>query len=201
VISHQDVKHSYKHWIFAVILIAAIFGFSAVAAAGENMMAPVTVISGQDLISGKMISVNTAQSKLATVVVFVSSECPCSGSHEELLKKMASDYKNVQFIGVHSNADEPQAKAAAHFKKSQFNFGVIQDEHDKLADAFKAYKTPHAFVIMPNGEIVYAGGVTDTHDAPKAKIQFLRDALDDIKSGHKPRISEGRTLGCAISRS
>ena len=166
---------------------------------GGNSLALPTQIEGKDLVTDTVISTSIAKAKKGTVVLFLSARCPCSSSHENHLQDLAKRFSDFQFIGVHSNTDEPESEAVQHFK-NKFSFPIIQDNGAKLADSFKALKTPHVFVLGPKGELLFAGGASDSHVAPEAKKHFLEDALKDIEAGQKPRLAEARTLGCAISR-
>ncbi|WP_373997637.1 redoxin family protein [Bdellovibrio bacteriovorus] len=154
---------------------------------------------GSDVTSQKEFKFSTAD-KEATVLIFVSAKCPCSASHESLLKNLATEYKDMQFVGVHSNSDETLEETKQHFAEAQLPFPVIQDRKSKLANELGALKTPHAFVFNKKGELVYHGGVTDSHVGPSAKKFFLKEVLEDIHAGKAPRHKEGRALGCYIQR-
>jgi len=155
-------------------------------------------ISGTALLTGKALEVSPG--KIGTVMVFLSSNCPCSNSHVPLLKKVAEDFKDFSFVAVHSNSDEPLEKSKPYFKAAQLPFPVLQDHNAKLADEYRALKTPHVFVLSPAGKVLYRGGVTSSATAAPTDTQFLREALSDITEGKPLRRSEGRTLGCVIAR-
>lgn len=155
-------------------------------------------ITGKDLWSQKTVQVEPAQK--GTVVVFMSAKCPCSNSHVQIMKQLAADFKNFAFVVVHSNRDETQDLSQNYFKKLDLPFPVIQDEENRIADQFRALKTPHAFVLNPDGKILYKGGVTSSTNGEAADKQYLRDALNDISAGRDVKVAEGRTLGCIISR-
>lgn len=160
----------------------------------------VSSIDGTNVLDDKFIHLETKSAVKGTVVVFMSAKCPCSASHESLLKEMASQFKDFNFVAIHSNSDENSAMTKEHFAKVAFPFPVIQDSKSRLANELGALKTPHAFVLSPSGEVLYQGGVTDSHVGPSAKKLFLKDALEDIQSGKPVRIKEGRALGCFIQR-
>lgn len=158
--------------------------------------------SGKDVLSGVDTRVALTAAQKANVVVFLSAKCPCSASHEVVLKDLYRDFhaRGFSFTGVHSNADEDQALAASHFKESALPFPVLQDSDQKLANAFGAFKTPHVFIVSPKGEILYQGGVDETHIAALAKKPYLKNALLAVAQGHEPDPKEVRVLGCAIKR-
>lgn len=146
----------------------------------------------------KTIIFQTAE--IATVVVFLSATCPCSDSHIPYLKKLKEEFPKINFLAIHSNVDEDQKVTEDYFKKVNLPFDVIQDDNAKLADAFKAYKTPHAFIISNKNKVLYEGGVTSSAKAHTASHFHLRDALEDLTEGREIKVKEVRTLGCAISR-
>lgn len=156
-------------------------------------------LEGKNAITNEDLKVS-AQGKKGLVVVFLSARCPCSNSHNTELQELALAYKDFNFIGVHSNSDESQEVYKSYFEKINFSFPIIQDDHTKIADQFKAFKTPHAFIISPSGEVLYEGGVSNSRQFLSSDRKYLREALEDIQNGKKVRTPEGRTLGCSIAR-
>lgn len=158
-------------------------------------------ITGKDLLKGSASSFATHfTDKKALVVVFMSARCPCSNSHVPVLSKLVEKYPDVRFVAVHSNFEEPTKEAQEYFRLLRLPFPVLEDDHAKIADQFKALKTPHAFVLSPEGKILYQGGVTNSAMADQSDRNYLNEALEDILKGQKVRTSEGRTLGCVITR-
>lgn len=148
------------------------------------------------------ISDLVAAGEKATVVVFLSSECPCSAAHEPVLKRLYSEFssRGIGFIGLHANQDESPEEARKHFEAADLPFPVMADVKARLADHFGALKTPHAFVVSPSGEVLFSGGVDDSKDPAKAKQFYLADALRAISEGRAPEKKTARALGCVIKR-
>lgn len=157
-------------------------------------------IVGKDLRSGTDFFSQSLPKHKGLVVIFLSANCPCSRSHEGSIEKLAQEFKEFSFLGVHSNKDEEPGLASVHFKEAGFSFPVIQDQNNKIANEFGALKTPHAFIIGPKGECWFNGGVDDSRDASRAKKFYLRQALAELKVGQEPKEKTSRTLGCAIRR-
>lgn len=157
--------------------------------------------SGENILSKESHSISAESDKRkALIVVFLSAKCPCSDSHIVELKNLSEKHKDFEFIGIHSNTDEPEALSKKYFAEAKLPFPVIQDPQAKLADEFKAYKTPHVFVLNNHGEVLYQGGVSDSKKFDKSDQKFLREALADIEGHREIKTPFGRTLGCAISR-
>lgn len=158
-------------------------------------------IDTKNLISGEKISLATySPEKKATVMIFMSSKCPCSDSHAAVVKGLIEKYKDFAFVVVHSNVNEDEAQAKNYFASLELKTQVLQDDNAKIADTLKAYKTPHAFIIDNKGEIIYKGGVTDSNNALKAEKQYLADALEDLAQNRPLKLSETKALGCFIAR-
>lgn len=176
-----------------LIVIIAFLSFSALACTTKS-------VSGIDLRTGTMFSSDKQDSHKGRVIVFLSAKCPCSRSHESSLEKLAKEFPEFAFIGIHSNKDEDEGFSSLHFREAGFSFPVIRDQDFKWANELGAMKTPHAYVIGPKGECWYRGGVDDTKDASKAKKFYLKQALLDLREGKEPQEKTSRTLGCAIVR-
>lgn len=180
-------------YIFSIFMI-----FSLKLSANELSL---TQLQAKDLLSDQSVQINLKNAeKKGSVFVFMSAKCPCSNSHVQEIKKLSEKYAEFQFFAVHSNGDESAEMAQKYFKNLGFNFKTLQDENFALADLFKAFKTPHAFVIDPKGQIIYQGGVTNSSNAASADQFFLAEALKSLSKSEPIQVSNGRTLGCVILR-
>lgn len=177
---------------FVTIFFFGLFGYS------ETIQTHPLIV-GEELFTKVETRIETKENK-ATVVVFLSAACPCSNSHIPILKSLSNEFKDFKFVAIHSNADESIEDTRKYFLKSNLPFTIIQDHRALLANQFKANKTPHAFIINAAGEVIYRGGVTNSSHAPAAEKMYLADALKDVSENKKIRLSETRTLGCAIAR-
>ena len=177
---------------FSLMIILLAFGCSSAPQKSTR-----GVIQGQSY-AGKHIKIDPSQAK-TTVVVFLSATCPCSNSHIPALASLRKNYPNIQFIGIHSNADERAATGKAYFEAARLGFPVIRDSETKYAKQFGAVQTPHAFVLNADGEILYQGAVTSSSVAQRAEHNYLQDALNDISAGRQPATSQRKTLGCYIT--
>lgn len=171
-------------------MFLSILMYSAVALAAP--------VQGRDVVSGENIEVKAGTK--GTVLVFLSAKCPCSASHVGEIRKLSEEFKDFRFFGVHSNTNEDKPTTQTYFKNAELGFPVIQDTGAKIADQYRALKTPHAFLLSKDGEPLYKGGVTDSRNCDESGRNFLREALEDANQGKKVRTPEARTLGCAIAR-
>lgn len=163
---------------------------------------PLYAASGPYQIEGQNIAdtANVSASATMSVVVFLSAKCPCSHSHLSEIAELSKSYPTYKFIGVHSNMDESEEVTKSYFVNAKLPFPVVQDQGTKIADHFKAIKTPHAYILGANGDILYQGGVSDSKDCSKAGRKLLREALEDLKNNRPVKTPFARALGCSISR-
>lgn len=116
------------------------------------------------------------------------------------IKSLAETFQDFRFIGVNSNLDETLENAGAFFKAQSLKFPILRDQNSRMADEFKALKTPHAFVFSNDGKILFQGGVSNSSKFERADRKFLREALEDIAQKRAVRSPLARALGCAIQR-
>ena len=138
----------------------------------------------------------------ATVVLFLSARCPCSGGYDTRNKALAEAYasKGVRFVAINSAADETNAEIAVHAKAHGFSFPVLRDADHKLADALNAQVTPEAFVMDAKGILRYHGRIDDSRDEKAILSHDLRNALDFLLSGQPPKVKSTTPFGCSIAR-
>lgn len=180
-----------------VILLCGVF-LGGPALATHSTKKDVEALSGTDLADGKPVAIKAG--KHGTVVTFMSARCPCSNAHVAILKKLAEEFKDFSFVVINSNSDETLEEARTYFKAADFGFPVLRDEDGKLADQFKALKTPHAYLLGTDGATLYRGGMTASAHGDASSTQYLREALVDVDAHRPVKTAEGRTLGCMITR-
>lgn len=180
--------------LIKLIAFAVLLCFDTAHATGPSFE-PVT---GVDILTGKPVT--AAPGSKGLVIAFLSAKCPCSMSHIPELNELATQFKDFSFIGVHSNMDENEQLSRAYFAKTKLPFPVIADSNAKLADRFKALKTPHVFVVASDGRILFQGGMSDSKDCANADRHYLKEALGDLHAGKPVREASVRSLGCTISR-
>lgn len=156
-------------------------------------------LEAQNVVTEKIEKVSW-QEKKGTVLVFISSLCPCSNAHISHLKELAQKFTDIQFVGIHSNADEVGKDSKEYFVQQSLPFPVLRDEKSLWANRLKAYRTPHAFLISSTGELIYQGGVTSSADASKADTFYLKEALTQLMEGKKIETTKTRVIGCEIAR-
>ncbi len=138
----------------------------------------------------------------ATVLMFVSVQCPVSRAYDARMAKLAKDYgaRGVRFFGVNSNKAEAPDAIAAHAKNNGFAFPVLKDTGNVVADRLEAGVTPEAYVIDGKGVLRYWGRIDDSQDEAGVKSRDLQAALDAVLSDKPVAVKKTSAFGCSIKR-
>jgi len=168
----------------------------------KNMGKPIADFQLPDVRDGRVVSLLGDRRQQATVLLFVSALCPCSGKYDERNVRLATEYasKGVRFVAVNSSFGEQPAEIALHAQQFHYPFPMLRDEGNVIADRIGAQLTPEAFVLDSKGVLRYHGRIDDNRDALKVTASDLRNALDALLAGKLPAKPEQIAFGCAIAR-
>src|ERR1700685_2474353 len=140
--------------------------------------------------SGKKVPLFDLRGEKAIVVVFLSFECPVSTSYSPVLADLCKQYraKGAAFVGVCASEGETAESVARQAEEFKLGFPVYYDGQGAAVAAFKAEKTPEAFVLDHNGVLRYCGRIDDGWAARlkknmQIKSHDLETALDEVLSG------------------
>lgn len=143
-----------------------------------------------------------SEDKPATVVLFLATQCPIATDYVERIVALVKTYgkKKVQFIGINSNKQEKIEEISEYNEKHGFEFPVLKDPENKIADYFGARRTPEAFLLDAKRVLRYAGAIDNNPKKPTK--HYLKDALDLVIAGKDiPKASKKtRAIGCTIKR-
>ncbi|MDE0398286.1 MAG: redoxin domain-containing protein [Candidatus Poribacteria bacterium] len=143
-----------------------------------------------------------SEEKQVTVVLFLATQCPVATDYTDRIVNLvkAYDKEKVQFIGINSNKQEKIAEILAYSKKHGFEFPVLKDPENKIADYFGARRTPEVFLLDAKRVLRYAGAIDNSRKEPTK--HYLKEALDLVIAGKDiPKPSKKtRAIGCTIKR-
>lgn len=143
-----------------------------------------------------------SEEKQVTVVLFLATQCPIATDYTDRIVNLvkAYDEKKVQFIGINSNKQEKIEEIVAYSKKHGFEFPVLKDRENKIADYFGARRTPEVFLLDAKRVLRYAGAIDNSPKEPTK--HYLKEALDLVIAGKDiPKPSKKtRAIGCTIKR-
>ncbi len=152
------------------------------------------------------VSLAGLKDKKAVAVVFAGTECPINKAFLPRLAELHKEFaaQGVQFLAVYPNEQDTAERVAESARKNDIPFPVLKDDGGKVADLFGAARTPEAFVLTPDGAVVYQGRIDDQYGysvvRPKPTRRDLACALDEVLAGKPVTVSTTPVLGCVISR-
>jgi hypothetical protein len=136
-----------------------------------------------------------------TVLVFYSGDCPCFKAHEARLVSLRERYtpRGVRFLLVNSESDASLAQAVAASGDQPLPMPLLIDPDGVLAHGLGAEYATYSVLLDPSGAVLFRGGL----DSDKSHLHdeatfYLRDALDDLLAGRRPRRIEAKALGCPL---
>ncbi len=143
-----------------------------------------------------------SRDKKATVMMFISTECPVSNDYNERIVALHNDYKDqgVQFIGINSNKNESVKEIAEHNRANKFGFLVLKDLKNKIADKFRARRTPEVYLLDEERILRYRGAIDNSLQNPET--HYLRQVLDLVVDGKEipEDLKTTKAFGCTIKR-
>jgi peroxiredoxin len=154
--------------------------------------------------AGKAVPWKDVAGAKATVVVFLSFDCPMSVSYLKPLGDLSKAYrdKGVNLIAL-CPCDDSAAQIAKQAKEYDLPFRVFRDNDFAVTQAMGATVTPQVFVLDAKGEVLYAGLIDDGYS--KRLVQnrtssqhYLHDAIDAILAGKSPTTAKTDPIGCRI---
>ncbi len=151
---------------------------------------------------GKSHSLSDYKDSKAIVVMFIATQCPVSNDYNGRMVALYKDYqpKGVSFLAINSNKQESVEEISQHAKKHGFQFPVLKDPENVIADKFNAQVTPEIFVLNSSFEVLYHGRIDDSQRENEIKTHDLRNALDEILAGKIVSRPVTKAFGCTIKR-
>jgi peroxiredoxin len=161
--------------------------------------------------NGKQVKLSDFKGKYV-VLEWLNHGCPFVGKHYgsgnmQALQKEWTD-KGVVWLSVISSAageqghsDGQKAKADYGAKGSKATT-VLIDSGGKIGKTYGAATTPHMYVIGPNGNLLYNGGIDDKPTTDQADIKgaknYVAAALSEAMAGKPVTIAKSQPYGCNV---
>jgi peroxiredoxin len=157
-------------------------------------------LNGKDFDLEKTLAMEDVK---GVVFIFVSEQCPVSRACDERYVEMAKKFgeKGIAMYGINSNTTESVKIMKGHAEKNNYNFRVLKDWNNIIADRFGALYTPHTYFVGKDATLLYKGRIDDNHrNAGNVKERTLANAVDTYLDGGKIEIAETISNGCEIKR-
>ena len=171
----------------------------------DEVAAPVAKLAFREA-GGKAVAWKEVAGAKATVVAFLSFDCPMSTGYAKPLADLAAAYseKGVRFVALCPTDDEPAA-LAKRAEEYKLGFPVFQDAKLAAADALGATVTPEMFVLDAGNVVRYRGPIDDGFTKRlvpnrRASEAYLKNALEAVVAGKPVAVAKAEPVGCKIVR-
>jgi peroxiredoxin len=138
------------------------------------------------------------------VIFFTCNHCPYVIGSDEVTRKTAEKFPNVQFVGINSNSvhtkpEDSFYKMVVRQNEQKFPWVYLYDPAQEVARGYGALKTPHFFVFDKERHLIYCGrGVDSPRDSSKITINDLEIALSDHAAGRPIGTPLTNPIGCNV---
>ncbi|MBB3196801.1 redoxin domain-containing protein [Roseateles terrae] len=180
----------------------------AQAQAQIDQPAPAFSVTGAD---GKTVTLDSLKGK-TVVLEWTNHDCPYvkkhygSGNIPSLQKEAAA--KGVVWLQVISSAPGQQGHVDGptalklNEQRGAAPAQTLLDPTGQMGKAYGAQTSPHLFIINPQGQLVYKGGIDSiatakVEDIAKAE-PYVKVALTELAAGKKVSQASTRPYGCSI---
>lgn len=114
--------------------------------------------------------------------------------------------KGVVWLAINSGAPGKQGTAKDENAKAMQEFGMgyplLIDEKGDVGRAYGAERTPHMYIIDPQGTLVYAGAIDSTKGGepePGEQVtNYVDAALAELAAGKPISTKETEAFGCTV---
>jgi len=136
-------------------------------------------------------------------VVVLGTECPISNRALPELDALATEAAElgVDLFGVVAERFTTTAEARAHVAEYEVGFPVLFDASGILARALEPTRVPEAYLIGPDGRVLYRGAVDDEWVAPgrrrtHSRRDYLAEAVRAVAAGEAVATPRTEPVGC-----
>lgn len=193
--------------IFLVAIVALMVFVSA--GCGEEYVPKGEFVVGNKLenftlpdLTGTQQSLDKLEGTNGVVLVFVSAQCPVVKSYNERINQVADELKakGINLIGINSNSSESLDWITSHAREVGYEFPILIDKGNVLADKLEASVTPEFFYFDRENVLLYHGALDNDRSAKNVTINYLRDAFEAALSKQPIKTPKTNVIGCSIKR-
>lgn len=141
----------------------------------------------------------------ASVLVFLSPECPLCQSYSLTLNELQQKFaaSNIRFYGLVPDKSFSDATVNAFAKQYKITMPLLRDSEQKVTRYTGATITPEVVVLNEKGTTVYQGRIDNwAYELGKKRRVItereLLDVLTAISNGKQIKVKKTKAIGCFI---
>jgi len=160
-------------------------------------------------VNNKNVSLADYKDAKGYIVVFTCNTCPVAKAYQNRVATLNATYTAKGYPVITINPNDAEAVPDESFEKMQalasekkFSFPYLLDSDHVVTKQFGATRTPHVFILnkTDKGNVVeYIGAIdNDPEEANNTKVDYVKNAVNELSLGKKPVISSTKAVGCSI---
>lgn len=156
-------------------------------------------------LKGHTFYLNNLHKYKATVIVFMSPECPLCQSYTLTINQFIQKYanKSVQFIGVVPTNDFSVNDIVDYKRKYKSNLTLMRDTKSQLVKKIRATITPEVFLLDTKGSVLYSGRIDNwAYELGRKRTVItehdLKNALEAVVNNKPIKVKKTKAVGCFI---
>lgn len=197
----------------AALALSPLAGLSAAQAQNAAVVGQAAPDFSATDTAGKVHRLSDYKGKLV-VLEWTNPGCPFvrkhySGNMQALQKEFTA--RGVVWLAINSTGTTSgdymaPAKLGAWVRDMQAQpTAMLMDEPGKIGQRYGAKTTPHMYIINPQGQLIYAGGIDSIPSARvddiKTATNYVRQGLNEALGGKPLSMASTRPYGCSVKYS
>ena len=198
---HKESQTKQVSKIGLTVLSAVLFGCSEVRAQKEDAPGPLVVSN----LEGVKVRPLEVKGQKAVVFFFLMHDCPIANSYVPVINMLYRDFerRQVGFYLVYAESGLSAAVAKRHAEEYGVLCPALLDTTQTLVKRFQATISPEAFVVSPDGKVLYQGRIDDrfisfSNKRHQAQVQDLRLALYSVVEERPIAVTRTNAVGCFL---
>lgn len=162
-------------------------------------------------LNGKVVKLSDFKGKIV-VLEWTNPNCPFVQRvyKEKIMTNLQKEYMAKGIIWIIVNSTNPKHRDYREPKELQRIYSewnstytaYLMDSDGKVGKMLDAKTTPHMFIIDKDGKLVYNGAIDDDpRGEKKEKVNYVRNALNEILAGKQITTPITKPYGCSIKYS
>ncbi len=196
------------HLVAAVALLSFVLAAAGCGAGGEanstNDLPIGTKLESFTLpdLDGTQRSLDDLKGENGAVLVWVSAQCPVVKAYNERINEAADELKakGINLIGINSNSTESLDYITSTAEEVGYEFPVLIDEGNVIADKLGADVTPEFFYFGSDNVLLYHGALDNDRSGKNVTTNYVRDAFNSALSNEPIQTNKTNAFGCSIKR-
>jgi peroxiredoxin len=151
---------------------------------------------------GATKSLKDLKGKKGTLIVWLSAQCPVVKGYKDRINEIAAEYqaKGITFVGINSNATEDLNWVKSNKTEFGYNFPVLIDKDNVLADKWGATVTPEVYYLDSKNVLLYHGAIDNDRNGKNITKPYLKTAFDAALSGKPIAETKVPAFGCSVKK-